>query len=52
MKDNDWTPCDTQCSCGERKTEYRTVEDSEGHTDEQYHCLACGREWWIDGPDY
>ncbi len=38
--------------CGSIHVEYRTVEDSEGHEDYQYHCQSCNRYWWVDGSDY
>lgn len=31
---------------------YRLWESSDGaYEDEQHKCTACGRIWWVDGPD-
>ena len=38
--------------CGADAVRYRTWESSDGaFEDIHYQCLACGSEWWIDGPD-
>jgi hypothetical protein len=51
LMDSEWQACDRRCTCGDRNVVYRVVEDDEGHTDEQYRCRSCGRDWWIDGAD-
>jgi hypothetical protein len=48
----EYTPCDN-CSCPKcgAKTEYRIVEDDEGHEDVHHRCTECWHSWWTDGGD-
>lgn len=50
---NRWELDDRQCrSCGLRRVECRVIESSDGaYTDYHFHCMACGVDWCVDGPD-
>jgi hypothetical protein len=50
----DWESYDSPCAyCrAEGQCRYRVWESAcGGHEDEQHQCQACGKVWWIDGPD-
>lgn len=55
IPDDGYTATTARCrglACESPIVIYRTVTRSDGgHADEHYRCLACGAEWWIDGPD-
>jgi hypothetical protein len=50
----EWEPCEVRCTCGDGNGQVvvRFVEDDAGHSDAQYHCNSCGRDWWEDGIDF
>ena len=51
----EWTRCDDDCKCHKcgGPTEYRIVEDSEGHEDVKHRCVNqdCGAIRYTDGID-
>jgi RecJ-like exonuclease len=52
--DKDWQATTLPCrGCGKEGHVYvRTWEsDCGGYEDDKYQCRACGKVWWIDGPD-
>lgn len=54
LGEDGWQTASRPCkNCGDpTQVVYRVVEASDGgHEDYQYHCQACGVEWWIDGID-
>lgn len=48
-----WIDCDITCACLAcgGPTEYRVVEDSDGHEDVQHRCKRCRVTRWTDGSD-
>jgi len=52
--DSDWKLSDRACPyCGVNgQRDYRVWESScGGYEDEHNRCLACGKVWWVEGPD-
>lgn len=40
------------CRCGSNQVYYRVWNsDCGGFRDVKYRCAACGRVWWVEGPD-
>ena len=55
---SDWKPTAPEApafkcrSCGSGDVWYRRwASDCGGYDDTLYHCRACNREWWVEGPD-
>lgn len=34
------------------KSDHVEYKEHDENCDINYHCLACGRYWWVDGSDY
>lgn len=54
--ETDWRTILTSAPCREcgvaGRIEYSLWEsDCGGFEDAHYRCLACGADWWVDGPD-
>jgi hypothetical protein len=56
MSADTWKPVESDAPCRKcgavGQIEYSTWESScGGYEDEHYRCKACGKDWWIEGPD-
>lgn len=51
--EGEWMPATQECECGDGEAlEYRVVESADwAYEDYQYRCKACGKTFWVDGPD-
>jgi transposase-like protein len=56
MSSAEWRPAIQPRNCLKCKSanvEVRTVTSfDEAHEDDNFRCLDCKYDWWVDGPDY
>lgn len=54
--ETEWKPTESKAPCRKcgavGQIEYSIWESScGGFEDAHYRCLACGKDWWVEGPD-
>jgi DNA-directed RNA polymerase subunit M/transcription elongation factor TFIIS len=50
---DEWQSVGGKCRrCGaEDQVVFKVRETDSGHSDDEYHCQACGATWFVDGID-